>query len=162
MILALNPLRFAAMFSPIWLFVAPSLYLYWNDWMSQPWLLAGVAGLPLWAWVFARLVQDRWRLEITSNGLVHHTLAGAELFEWSRMGPVALKGRGPHGFFSALVFAFPVDNDARLGFTPGADGPGELIAKYIGRSILAIFGAMKPRDLAAYVEAQRVAHIRKR
>jgi len=64
MMFELNPLRFAAMFGPIWLFVAPSLYFYWNDWMAQPWLLAGVAGLPVWVWVFARLVQGRWRLEI--------------------------------------------------------------------------------------------------
>ena len=162
MTLELNPLRFAAIFSPIWLLVAPSLYLYWNDWMEQPWLLAGVAGLPIWAWVFARLVQGRWRLEITDKGLVHHTLAGEELFEWRRMGPVQLKGRGPHGLFQALVFAFPIETEERLGFSPGADGPGELVAKHIGRSVLAIFGDMKPRDLAAYIEAQRLAHIRKR
>lgn len=162
MMLALNPLRFAAMFSPIWLFVAPSLYLYWSDWMAKPWMLAAVAGLPLWALVFARLVRGRWRLEIATKGLVHHTLAGAQVFEWSRMGPVKLKMRGPRALFPALVFAFPVENETRLGFSSGEDGPGELIAKHIGHSILAIFGEMKPRDLAAYVEAQRLAHIRKR
>lgn len=159
--LELNPLRFAAMFSPIWLFVVPSLFLYWNDWMAQPWLLAGVAGLPLWAWIFGLMVQGRWALEATSKGLVHHTLAGEQLFEWSRMGPVTLEARGPHGFFSALVFAFPVEQETRLGFSKGEDGPKELIGKYVGRSVLAIFGNMKPRDLAAYIEAQRLAHIRK-
>jgi hypothetical protein len=160
--LELNPLRFAAMFSPIWLFVAPSLYLYWNEWMAQPWMLAAVAGLPFWAWSFARVVRGHWRLEVTNKGLVHHTLAGEQVFEWSRMGHVKLKMRGPRALFPALVFAFPVENEARLGFSAGEDGPGELIAKHIGRSILAIFGTMTPRDLAVYVEAQRLAHIRKR
>lgn len=160
--LELNPLRFAAMFSPIWLFVIPSLYLYWSDWLAQPWLLAAVAGLPIWAWAFGRKVQGRWALEVTSKGLVHHTLAGEQVFEWSRMGPVKLEMRGPRGLFPALVFAFPVETETRLAFSPGDDGPGELIAKHIGRSILAIFGTMKPRDLAAYLEAQRLAHIRKR
>lgn len=158
----LNPLRLAAMFSPIWLFLAPSLYLYWNEWMRDPWALAGVGGLPVWAWLFAQLVKGRWALETTDKGLVHHTLVGEQLFEWSRMGPVSLDRRGPNGFFSALVFAFPVENEERLGFSSGEDGPGELIAKHIGRSILAIFGNMKPRDLAAHVEAQRLAYAQKR
>jgi|GEM_PF-2824289 len=78
------------------------------------------------------------------------------------MGPVALKSRGPHGFFAALVFAFPVEHEARLGISKGEDSPGELIGKRLGRSVLAIFGNMKPRDLAAYVEAKREAHLAKR
>jgi hypothetical protein len=88
--LAFNPLRFAMMFSPILLFVILSLYLYRDDWLAQPWLLAAVAGLPDRAWIFARLVRGRWRLQITRKGRVHYTLMGDELFKRRRMSQVNL------------------------------------------------------------------------
>ncbi len=148
MYLDLNPLRFGAMFAPIWLLMAPSLWLYWDQWAADPILAGLIGGMPLIAGgLAATVLRHRWRLEINRKGLIHHTLVREEVFEWSRMGPLSVQRRGPMGFFSALVFAYPID----------AEAPQEIISKHLGRSILAIFGDQNPGKIAAFIETQRQA-----
>ena len=93
MTLELNAGKLLGLFTPIWVLLALSLAVNWNDWQDRPLTLAWVGGLPFAAtgllWSFGR---RRWRLELTPTALVHHTLGRTERFEWDRMGEIAVDG----------------------------------------------------------------------
>jgi hypothetical protein len=148
MIFDLNPLRVLRLFAPLWILLALSVWLHGEAWLKLPVLFAAIALLPIGAAVLAATVlRQRWRLEVTRDGLIHRTLRGPILYEWKRMGPIKLTRGGPAGFVPVLVFAYETEQGGLSG----------KIGQAMGRSILCVFGDGKPVELAAAIERQRLA-----
>ncbi|MDZ4692053.1 hypothetical protein [Terricaulis sp.] len=148
-----NPEKVLRLFSPLWGLLAFSLWLHWESWQSKPIMLAAVASLPLVAALAAGLMRERWRLELTAEALVHHTLGRTERFAWSRMGPVEIKPSPLRVFMlvRALWFAYPLDapRDAE-----------ERATKLLGRRILCVFGDHSPRETVEQIQAWRALNAR--
>jgi hypothetical protein len=143
----LNPMKAMRMFSALWVLLIPSLWLYWADWARQPIMLALVGGLPVWAAMAAYFIGRRWRLELTPDALIHHTLARREVFPWGRMGQLEIK-RGPLVllFTPFLWFPFPTD---------GATNVSEHASKLIGRRLLLVFGDHSAKEILKQIEDWR-------
>jgi hypothetical protein len=148
-----NPEKVLRLFSPLWALLALSLWLHWESWQSMPIMLAAVASLPLVAALAAGLMRERWRLELTAEALVHHTLGRTERFAWSRMGPLEIKLAPLPGllFVRTLWFAYPLDT---------ANGAEERATKLLGRRILCVFGDHTARELVEHIEAWRALNAR--
>jgi hypothetical protein len=130
-----NPEKILRLFSPLWALLALSLWLHWESWQSMPILLAAIALLPLVAALAAGLMRERWRLELTAEALVHHTLGRTERFAWSRVGPIEIRPAPlPVALFvRTLWFAYPLDAPH------GAEERGSAL---LGRRILCVFDAV--------------------
>jgi len=150
MTLPVNPTKVLHLFAPLWLLLAVSLPLYWDEWQAKPLLFAFVAGLPIAAAIGSGFMRERWRLELTPDAHTPKTLGVTEKFEWSRMGPVELH-RAPFVlslFVRTFWFAFP--NDAQTLQEHGA--------KLIGRRLLCIFGDFSPAETVDALEQWRALH----
>jgi hypothetical protein len=151
MILPVNPAKVLRLFAPIWLLLALSLWLYWGAWQSKPVLFASIASLPIAAAFATAFMRARWRLELTGDALIHHTLGRRERFEWARMGPIELK-RAPVSNFlfgRTFWFAFPLDGPRTV---------EERASAVLGRRILCVFGDHSAADTIAQIEAWRALH----
>jgi len=154
MTLELDPAKFVKLFAPLWPLLAVSLWVHWAAWQTKPLLFAAIAGLPLAAGLLAATVlRRRWRLELTPEALIHHTMARTERFEWTRMGPLTLK-RAPVSdllFVRTFWFAYPLDAARTL---------EEHASTMIGRRLLCVFGDKSPRDTIQEIEAWRALYVR--
>lgn len=151
--LPVHPLKVLRLFAPLWLVLALSLWLHWDAWQSDLWMLAVVAFMPIVAAIAVSFVRDRWRLELTPEALVHKTLGRTERFEWARMGQVQL-APSPISkllFGATFWFAFPIDD---------AGNVQEHASKAIGRRLLCVFGDDSPQDTVRRIEEWRALYRR--
>jgi hypothetical protein len=111
MTLELNAGKLLLFFSPIWLLLVVALLVNPSAWSALQ--VAGVAGIPLVAtaglWVLGR---RRWRLELTPEALVQHTLGRSERFDWAALGTLEIRGLTAVGPWN-LSFAYPADPEGR-------------------------------------------------
>ncbi len=143
-VLRIHPIRFAAIFAPLWLLLGPSLWLYWNEWMERPILLTFVGGAPILAALIAAVfLRPRWYLEFLTDGLLHQTLGRSELFPWERVEVVDIR-RHAFGLAGSIVVRCREDQ----GGLPGPRAPRG------ARPVLAIFGNWTARRLADEIEAR--------
>lgn len=151
--LPVNPAKVLRLFAPLWVLLALSLWLYEAQWRSMPITLAAIAFLPIGAALAAAAVRERWRLELTQDALVHHTLGRRERFEWARMGPLELKAAPflDRVLVRTFWFAFPLD---------APRGVEERVAGLIGRRILCVFGDHSASETIQQIEAWRALYAR--
>lgn len=154
MSLEVNPVKFGQLFAPLWLLLTVSAWANWDEWQTKPLLFAAIASLPIVAALLtATVLRGRWRLELTSDALVHHTIGRTERFEWARMGQLSLK---PAPLPEPLIvhtfwFAFPLDEPRTL---------EERATKLTGKRVLCVFGDKSAKDTIAEIEAWRALHVR--
>lgn len=151
MSLPINPAKVLRLFAPLWALLALSLWVHWQAWQSKPILLGAIAFLPLAAAGAAGLMRERWRLELTPDALIHHTLGRSERFEWARMGPVQLRPAPVSHllFLRSFWFAYPLDAPRTL---------GERGAKLLGRRLLCVFGDHTPAETIKQIEDWRALY----
>lgn len=152
--LPVNPSKVLRLFAPLWLALALSLWVHWHEWATRPALFATIASLPVMAAIASALMRERWRLELRTDALVHHTLGRREVFGWSRMGPIELK-RAPVAdllFVQTLWFAYPLDGPRTL---------EERASTLLGRRILCVFGDLSARETIAEIEAWRALNAKR-
>ena len=154
MTLPVNPAKVLRLFAPLWALMALSLGIYWQSWQSQPIAFAAVASLPIGAALLASLVRDRWRLELTPEALIHHTLGRSESFAWARMGPLELKGAPllDRVLVRTFWFAFPLEAPLAL---------KERVASVVGRRILCAFGDHTALETIKQIETWRALYAQK-
>jgi hypothetical protein len=145
----LNARKLLGMFAPLWLLLGLSLAVNPEPWRTDPWSFAWIAATPLAAtgalWLFGR---RRWRLELTPETMIHHTIGRTEVFEWRRMGPI-----GVHGM-PVLDLVTP----STLHFAYEGEGVEGLVGKAIGRRLLTVFGDGGARRLVRQIEDYRRLH----
>jgi hypothetical protein len=154
MTLDVDPMKVMRLFAPLWALLALSLWVHWAEWLTKPVLFGAIAFLPLAGAGAAYLVRHRWRLELTPEALIHHTLARRETFEWARMGPLSIK-QAPLSdllFVRTFWFAYPLD---------GARSLEEHVANLIGRRILCVFGDRSPPETIKQIEEWRALHVKR-
>jgi hypothetical protein len=137
-----NPIRFGGLFTPIWLLLAPSLWLYWDEWMASPVSLALIGGLPVIGALAAIPLRNRWRLEFEPDALVRRTLWRTERYEWSRIDACAAT-KGIFGLFRSVVI------------TGRLTGPGLNDM----RALLPIFGDLSAKGLAREIDIRLKADL---
>lgn len=101
----------------------------------------------------ATVLRCRWRLELTPEALIHHTMGRAERFEWKRMGPLTMK-LAPLStllFVRTFWFAYPLDAARNL---------EERASTLIGRRLLCVFGDKSPSETIAEIEAWRALRVK--
>lgn len=154
MSLPVDPTKVLRLFAPLWALLAISLWLHWDSWQSMPILLAAMAFLPLAAALAAGLARERWRLELTPDALIHHTLGRKEVFEWARMGPLEMKPAPVSNllFVRTFWFAFPLDAPQTL---------EERGSQIIGRRLLCVFGDSAPPETIQQIEDWRALYARR-
>jgi hypothetical protein len=151
--LEVNPVKFGRLFAPLWPVLTVSAWLHWDEWLQNPALFAAIAGLPIVAALLAATVlRRRWRLELTPDAMIHHTLARTERLEWTRMGPLTLK---PAPLPEPLIVrtfwvAYPIDEPRTL---------EERATKLTGKRILCVFGDKSAKETIAEIEAWRALHV---
>ena len=147
----LNAGKLLGLFAPLWALLALSLAVNWDDWQDKPLILVWVAGLPFLAtgllWAFGR---RRWRLELTPQAMIHHTLGRTERFEWAKMGEMRIDTVPGLGLVSPSTLHF-VYRGAGLEGAVGA---------LIGRRVLCVFGDGGGKRLLREIEAWRKLHAR--
>jgi hypothetical protein len=151
MTLDVDPMKVMRLFAPLWVLLALSLWVHWAEWLTRPVLFGAIAFLPLAGAGAAWLARHRWRLELTPEALIHHTLGRSERFEWKRMGPLTMK-QAPLSdllFVRTFWFAYPVGNAMSM---------QEHVTKLIGRRILCVFGDRAPKDTIKIIEDWRALH----
>lgn len=151
MFLPVNPVKVLRLFAPLWALLALSVAVHWESWQSKPILLAAIALLPFAAAFAAGLIRERWRLELTPDALVHHTLGRSERFDWARMGPLEMK-RAPISdllFLRTFWFVYPLDTPRSI---------EERGAQLIGRRVLCVFGDHAPPETIRQIEAWRALY----
>lgn len=143
--LPVHPAKVLRLFLPLWALLALSLWLHWESWQAKPILFTAIASLPFLAAFAAGLMRERWRLELTKDALVHHTLGRTERFEWKRMGPVQIASAPLPAvlFVRTFWFAFPLD---------------ERVGKILGRRILCVFGDRSPAETIKQIEDWRALY----
>jgi hypothetical protein len=153
MSLPVHPAKVLRLFAPLWVLLALSLWIHWASWQTKPILFGALTFLPLAAAGAAGLMGAHWRLELTREALIHHTLGGAERFEWARMGPIGVKrARGLGALFvSTFWFAYPLDAPRSI---------KEHGAKIIGRRLLCVFGERSTAETVRLIEDWRAQHAR--
>ena len=153
MILPVNPEKVLRLFSPLWALLALSLWLHWESWQTMPILLATIASLPLVGALAAGLMRERWRLELTPEALIHHTLGRTERFEWVQMGPLDVKPAPLPAllFVRTLWFDYPLD---------APHSAEERATKLLGRRILSVFGDHSASETVKQIEAWRALNAR--
>ena len=127
MFLPVNPVKVLRLFAPLWALLALSVAVHWESWQSKPILLAAIALLPFAAAFAAGLIRERWRLELTPDALVHHTLGRSERFDWARMGPLEMK-RAPISdllFLRTFWFVYPLDTPRSIENAAPSSSDGE-------------------------------------
>ena len=144
----LNLSKLFGLFTPLWVLLALSLWVNWEQWRAEPWWLVPTLGLPtlfvVLAWGFGR---RRWRVELTQAELVHHTLGRTERYDFARMGEVRVsKAPLPEPIAIRTVsFVWPVE----------PDGSASIGARLVERRILGVFGDGPTRRLAEEIELWR-------
>jgi hypothetical protein len=153
MTLGVDSMKVMRLFAPLWALLAASLWIHWAEWIARPVLFGTLAFVPLAAAGLAYLARKRWRLELTPEALVHHTLGRTEKFEWARMGPLMMKSAPLSDllFVRTFWFGFPLD---------GARSLEEHGAKLIGRRLLCVFGDRAPQETIKVIEDWRALHAR--
>jgi hypothetical protein len=148
-----NPEKVMRLFSPLWALLALSLWVHWESWKSQPILLAAIASLPIAAALAAGLMRERWRLELTPEAFIHHTLGRSERFEWSRMGQIEMKPAPLPDilFVRTFWFAYPLDAPHNV---------EERAMKLLGRRILCVFGDHGARETIRQIDEWRALNAR--
>ena len=147
--LPVNPVKLLRMTGPLYALMALGVLLNSASWWPPTPLIVAVPLIPMLLPVLGWMGRGRWRLEITEEALVHHTMGRTERFEWPRMGPVSLSwvriGHLPVA--RTLWFPYPVD-DPRTA--------SEQITARLGRRLLPVFGDRSLRETAAELEMWRV------
>jgi hypothetical protein len=145
----LNAGKLLGMFAPIWLLLAVSVAINWADWQDKPWTFAWVIGMPLAAtallWSFG---YRRWRLELTPEALIHHTLGRTERFEWSRMGEMTV----------SRVPVLDLVSPSTLHFAYRGEGVSGTVGAVLGRRLLSVFGDGGGDRLLRHIEDYRKLH----
>lgn len=145
----LNAGKLLGLFAPIWVLLALSLAVNWDDWSGRYLTLIWVAGMPFAAtgllWSFGR---RRWRLELTPTALIHHTMGRTEHFEWARMGEMRISG----------VPGLDLIGPSTLHFAYRGEGVEGAVGALIGRRLLCVFGDGGGRRLLREIEAYRKLH----
>ena len=149
--LPVHPGKVLRLFAPLWPLLAISLWLHWEAWQAEPLLFAAIASLPLVAAFATGLMRERWRLELTPDALIHHTLGRSERFEWTRMGPLQLASAPLPAmlFVRTFWFAYPLDEARAL---------DERARKLLGARILCVFGDLSPQETIKQIEDWRVLY----
>ena len=146
--LPVNPAKLLRMTWPLYGLMALSVLVNPASWWPLTPLTLGVPLIPLLLPVLGWAARGRWRLEVTPEALVHHTLGRTERFEWSRMGPVGVSwwhvGHLPVA--RTLWFAYPTDAPRTT---------SEQITARTGRRLLPIFGDRPLKESAAELELWR-------
>jgi len=145
----LNAGKLLGLFAPIWALLALSLAVNWDDWNGKPLLLVFVAGLPFATtgllWAFGR---RRWRLELTPEALVHHTMGRTERFAWARMGEMRIDA----------IPGLDLISPSTLHFAYRGEGVSGAVGALIGRRLLTVFGDGGGRRLLRQIEDYRRLH----
>lgn len=145
----LNAGKLLGLFAPIWALLALSLVVNWGDWQDKPLTLVWVAGMPFLAtgllWAFGR---RRWRLELTPQALIHHTLGRTERFEWARMGEMRIDG----------VPGIDLIAPSTLHFAYRGQGVSGAVSAMIGRRLLCVFGDGGAKRLLREIDDYRKLH----
>lgn len=140
MTLDLNAGKLLGFFALIWPLLIIALLVNPAAWSA--WQVAAFFALPLvctallWA-----LARRRWRLEVTPDALVHHTLGRTERFDWRAIGGFEVRSLllphmiGPR----TLRFAYPATADS--------SGPP--------RTLMLVFGDQSPVETAITLERFR-------
>lgn len=151
MSLPVHPVKVLRLFAPLWALLALSLWLHWEAWQAKPLLFAALAALPFAAAFASALMRERWRLELTADALIHHTLGRTERFEWTRMGPLEMRSAPLPAilFVRSFWFAFPLDAPRAL---------EERAGKFLGRRILCVFGDLSPAETIKQIEDWRALY----
>ena len=146
--LPVNPAKLLRMTWPLYALMALSVLVNPASWWPATPLTLAVPLIPLLLPVLGWVARGRWRLEVTPDALVHHTLRGSERFEWTRMGSVGVSwiriGHLPVA--RSLLFAYPID-------TPRS--AAERITALTGRRLMPVFGDRPLKESAAELELWR-------
>lgn len=137
-----NPIRFGGLFMPIWIPLAPSLWLYWDDWIATPISLALIGGLPVIGAAFGILMRNYWRLDFEPTALVRRTLWRTERYEWSNIDSCTAT-KGVLGVFRSVVITGRLTQPA----------PPEM------RALLPIFGNLSAKGLAREIDIRLKADL---
>jgi hypothetical protein len=145
MSLDLHAGKLLGFFVLIWPLLALALLVNGAAWTALE--VAGffVAPLVLTA-AFWALGRRRWRLEITPDALIHHTLGRTERFDWRAIGSFEVRGLPLPDLVGAksLRFAYPA----------AADGSGP------ARRLMLVFGDQSGAETAATLERFRSLYSR--
>ena len=146
--LRVDPAKLFWMVWPIYALIGISFAIQPERWLEGGVSVWSAIGLPLLLPLMGWLTRDRWKLEITADALLHHTLLKTERYEWRRMGPVETHWQHVIHvpLMKTLWFRFPTD-------TP--HGVTEQITSRIGRRLLPIFGDRSLRETAELLESWR-------
>ena len=152
--LPVNPAKLVAMFWPLYALIALAVVVNPSAWWPITPQAAAALASPLVFLGLGWVGRGRWRLEVTPEALVHHTLGRTERFEWPRMGPVEVGWirLGHLPVARTLRFAYP---------TEGARTASEQITARFGRRLLPVFGDRSLRETAAELEMWRVIRTEK-
>lgn len=146
--LRVDPLKLAAMFWPLYALIALAVAVNPRAWLPPSPRDALTLATPLLFWVLGWAVRRRWRLEVTPEALLHHTLTRTERFEWARMGPVETRCLHVVHLPMARTLWFPYPLDAPRTVE-------ERITARLGRRLLPVFGDRSARETAAELERWR-------
>lgn len=143
-----DPAKLARMFWPLYVLIALSVLVNPSAWWplsaTDVFLLSTPGLFLLMGWA----VRRRWRLEVTPEALLHHTLTRTERYEWARMGPVGARwihvGHVPVA--RTLWFPYPTDAPRTV---------EERITARLGRRLLPVFGDRPLQATAEQLEQWR-------
>ena len=146
--LPVNPAKLLRMTWPLYALMALGVLVNPSSWLPPTLATVGVVALPLLLPLLGLAARRRWRLEVTPEALLHHTLTRTERFEWARMGTVQtqLVSIGHLPVARTLWFPFPTD-------APRA--PGEHVSARLGRRLMPVFGDRSLKETAAELERWR-------
>ena len=146
--LLVSPAKLLWMTWPIYALMALGVLLNPREWLPVTPSTAGIVAIPLLLPVLGYAARNRWRLEVTPDALLHHTLTRVERFEWARMGPVQTRWMRIGHLPVARTLWFPYPTDAPR-------TPGDQITARLGRRLLPVFGDRSLTQTAAELESWR-------
>lgn len=144
MTLDLNAGKLLGFFALIWPLLVVALLVDPGAWSA--WQVAAFCAFPLVAtgllWAMAR---RRWRLEVTPEALIHHTLGRTERFDWRAIANFEVRGLPlPHMVGPRILrFTYPA---------AAADGAGP------PRTLMLVFGDQSPTETAITLERFRALY----
>ena len=145
----LNGGKLLGMFAPIWALLGLSCLVNPAAWVADTVSVAIAAGIPFVAsgglWLLGR---RKWRLELTPQALIHHTLARTEAFDWTLMGLIGISRLPGLDLVSPSTLHFAYAGPG----LPGAAG------QVIGRRLLCVFGDGGTDRLLRQIEDYRRLH----
>ena len=146
--LLVSPAKLLRMTWPIYVLMGLGVLLNPREWLPLTPTTAAIPAIPLLLPIIGYVARHRWRLEVTPEALLHHTLTKVERFDWGRMGPVQVRWLGIGHLPVARTLWFPYPTDAPR-------TPGEQITFRLGRRLLPVFGDRSLTQTAAELESWR-------